>query len=236
MVDDRTSVIQPKPIPGFSRRLAVHLPVDIQSRLFTRTLNRVALDIRFFEEFRAFLLADRVVITHALSAPLAVMALERMIASGAREILLLGFAGSLSPDLRIGEAILIREALAEEGTSRHYFPRPKIFSSSPSLTSRIQKELERRGLRVISGTAVSTDAPYRETRAWISWARSKGAQVVDMETSAVFALAAYHRLQATALLLISDELFGSSWKAGFSSPALESAGQKYFLPFITPSK
>src|SRR5208283_3543131 len=56
----------------------------------------------------------------AVGAPQAVMILEKLIVLGARRVILLGWAGGLSPTLSPGDIILPDEAISEEGTSRHY--------------------------------------------------------------------------------------------------------------------
>ncbi len=225
-------MVKPKPVEGFYRHLVVSLPVDTPTRELVKILRPKAHRTKLLPGYQLFLLEDRVVIYGAISAPLAVMALETMIASGAKELIHLGWAGSLHPELSVGSAVLVIEALAEEGTSRHYFPRQKVFTSSPALTSRMEKELKFHGLPFFKGMVVSTDAPYRETRAWVSRMKKKGIIAVDMETSAILALASYYQMPAASLLIISDELFHKEWKPHFSSPQLKQASQNYFLPFL----
>ena len=53
-------------------------------------------------------------------APHAVMALEKLIVMGAKRVWVLGWCGSLQPDVRIGDILLPTLAISEEGTSRHY--------------------------------------------------------------------------------------------------------------------
>ncbi len=232
MEDKQKSLLKPKPVAGFSRRLAIHLPVDPASPELLAKIEKKAVSAKEMEGFRLFLLPDRIIITEAISAPLAALALERLRASGLREIILLGIAGSISPEFLVGQALLVEKALVDEGTSPHYFPRRRVFATSPYLNSQIEKNLTSLGLPYRRAKVISTDAPFRETKEWRAAAQSQGAKAVDMETSAVLALAAFYNLSATALLLISDELFGSRWKAGFSSPLLKKAAMDYFLPFI----
>jgi len=60
----------------------------------------------------------------------------------------------------------------------------------------------------------------------------QGAEVVDMETSAIFALAAFHGIRAASLRIVSDELSGGKWKPAFSSLQLEDRVKDYFLPLL----
>jgi len=163
------------------------------------------------------------------------MAYERLIASGSQEIILLGLAGSLSSDLKIGQAVLVEKAIADEGTSRHYFPGKLVFHSSPDLNDRIKRKLRENDLAFSLATVVTTDAPYRETKTWVLQFRKNGAQAVDMETSALLAVASFYGIKASALLIISDELYSGHWRSGFSSSLLARKCHDYFYPFIFTS-
>jgi purine-nucleoside phosphorylase len=53
-----------------------------------------------------------------------------------------------------------------------------------------------------------------------------------METSAVFALAEFHRREAASLMIVSDELSSGSWRHGFFETGLEESVRRHFLPFL----
>ena len=128
----------------------------------------------------------------------------------------------------------VKDAYSEEGTSTHYFPRKRHFSPSSSLKARVENTLSEQGLPFVNGSIVSTDAPFRETQQWIDKNREKGIGFVDMETSAVFALATFYGIEAAALHVVSDQLASSSHNVGFHTLKLEQNVQKYFMPFIDP--
>jgi purine-nucleoside phosphorylase len=164
------------------------------------------------------------------------MMMERLIASGAQEIIVLGFCGALDESTGIGEAVSVVEASSEEGTSTHYYAGEKLFLPSSDLKARIENFLSEQGLPFLTGSIASTDAPFRETRSWLDRNRAKGIGFVDMETSAIFALAEYYGIRAAALHLVSDQLTSSSHRVGFHKVKLVSKVQKYFLPFIDQGK
>ena len=56
----------------------------------------------------------------ALGAPQAVMIAEKLFALGVERLIFLGWAGSLRPELNIGDIVLAEGAFSEEGTSVHY--------------------------------------------------------------------------------------------------------------------
>lgn len=225
-------IIRPRAIRGFARSLVIHIPFLPADCNFLTLLESKSLTIKYLEGYSLYLLPNCVLIYGAISAPLAVMAYERLIASGCKEIILLGLAGSLSPAIKIGQALLVQKAIANEGTSPHYCPGQQVFLPSPDLTAKIEAKLREQSLSFRQATIITTDAPYRETRSWILEARKQGAEAVDMETSALLAVASFYRLKASALLLISDELFPFQWRPGFSSPKLIRKCQEYFYPFI----
>lgn len=220
------------PFRGFQRARLIYVPVDIPSGLIKKYLREHSGKEKATDWGILYLLEHAAVLFQAVGAPLAVLSLERLAASGAKEILILGFCGSLNPDYKLGSAVSITKACAEEGTSGHYCPGQKIFRASLPLQKSIENGLTSRKLSFLRGATVSMDAPFRETPAWLRIMRQKGMDVVDMEASAVFALARFHGLQAAALMIVSDELFSGRWKNGFSDPRLPIKAQDYFFPFL----
>jgi uridine phosphorylase len=228
------SIVRPRPFPGSKARRVLYVPVDSPSGLIRRSAaaaSRKTLNA-FFSEVHY--LQDAAVVLGALGAPHAVLVLEQMIASGAEDIVVLGFCGALDARVSLLDAALVVKAYSDEGTSRHYLPEKDCFLPDRSLTGEIEAGLRRRGLPLVEGRVVSTDAPFRETPEWRAASLARGAGLVDMETSAVFALAAHHGIKAAALLLVSDVLRGSDHVVGFKSPQLEKRLRDYFLPFLLP--
>ena len=68
-----------------------------------------------------------------LGAPAAVATMEEMIANGCHTFIAVGGAGALVPELALGHAMVVDQALRDEGTSHHYLPRPD--SSKPIVRS-----------------------------------------------------------------------------------------------------
>ncbi|MBW2470382.1 MAG: hypothetical protein JRE62_13865, partial [Deltaproteobacteria bacterium] len=55
-----------------------------------------------------------------VGAPYAVMVIENLIAWGAETLFFLGWCGSISQQVKIGDIVMATSALIDEGTSRHY--------------------------------------------------------------------------------------------------------------------
>jgi uridine phosphorylase len=126
----------------------------------------------------------------AVGAPFAVLVAEELFVSGCRLLISITSAGKVSPVVPDGSVVLIERALRGEGTSAAYLPPAPDVRADAATISAVAQRLERAGLDVIPGTTWTTDAPFRETETALARARSAGADVVEMEASALYAFAA----------------------------------------------
>ena len=161
----------------------------------------------------------------AIGAPMAVLSLEKLIALGARRLILVGWCGALRPTLGVGALLVAGQALCGEGTSRYYSseqgPRP-----SSGLTAWLGETLRNNGMSWQEGRVWSTDAPYRESRELLASLRQEhDIAAVDMEYSALCTVALFRGIDFAACLLVSDELWQKEWRPGFSSPAFRQQSQ-----------
>ena len=225
-------LVKPTSFKGFSKKKIIYIPIDSPTQVIRRNIEKHIQKKKQTPFGKIFLLKDKILLYECISSPLAVLSLERLIASGAEEIIVLGFCGSMTPGSRIGDAVSITGAISEEGTSKHYFPGKLSFSPSPSLRNRIENMLDDQKFVYSKKTLVTTDAPFRETLSWLKEKQHQNIDCVDMETSAVFALSKFYGLRAGALMLVSDILTEDKHKTGFLSPLLHRNIKKYFLPFI----
>lgn len=163
-----------------------------------------------------------------LGGPQAAMVLEKLIALGAREVVVLGWCGSLDPKLSAGSLLLPTLAHPGDGTSPHYLGPGALPRPHPTLVSRLRRRLaalaaEEEGLIWQAGPVWSTDAVYRETPSLLGRAQAAGAQAVDMELAAALAVAAFRGIAAAGLMVVSDELFGGVWRNRSRSPEVRRA-------------
>ncbi|MEX1313705.1 MAG: nucleoside phosphorylase [Desulfotignum sp.] len=164
-----------------------------------------------------------------VGSPYAAMMMESLVAKGTRQILILGWCGSLRGDIQVGDLIVPDRGLVDEGTSRHYAAldpvTPQTFPN-PDLTGKLAKYLETRGLTCIQGPVWTTDAIYRETPKKIAWFKDQGAVAVEMECSALFSVAAFKNVDVAALLVVSDSLAAGNWDPGFRRSRFKTARQE----------
>ncbi len=151
-----------------------------------------------------------------VGAPYAVMVLENLIAWGAEKIIYLGWCGSISRQVNIGDIVVATSALIDEGTSGHYLSNQKG-QSFPSewLTNLIIAELSQAQIKYHSGAIWTTDAIYRETQRKVKTYQDLNALAVEMEISALFTVAHYRGVDLGALVVVSDELAYFKWRPGF---------------------
>jgi purine-nucleoside phosphorylase len=226
------SIVKPEPLRDFVAEEVVCIPFDPPSCFLKKTIVKLSSKEKNIGFGYLYHLKNKIVLFQSLGAPSVVLSLERLIVSGAKRIFLLGFCGSLNPEFKIMNVVSISKAFSEEGTSKHYFPRKRIFYPSPTLKNRIETVLHDSKLPFLTGSLVSTDAPYRETRSWLKQKQKRRIDLVDMEASAVFAIARFYGIHAAALTIISDELWSGTWNKEFLSSELEEKMKKYFVPFI----
>ena len=160
----------------------------------------------------------------AVGAPMAVICLEKLIALGARRIIVCGWCGSLQPDLGVGELVLPAWGISEEGTSGHY-PVAGRSESSPRLRQGLQAFFAETGKELREGVVWTTDALYRETREKVVRYGAEGILAVDMECSALIQVAAFRQVELAAVLMVSDLLWQDPWQPGFQSKEFRTRSQ-----------
>lgn len=145
-----------------------------------------------------------------IGAPNAAALLEELIALGGKEFLNIGTAGGLQDE----GVFLCNKSLRDEGTSHHYLPFGKYAYPDVKLTKRFGKSIELSGLKFKKGASWTIDAPYRETKAEADKYRKQGITTVEMESSALFAVAKYRKVKLASAFVVSD-LLGKTWLPKF---------------------
>lgn len=145
----------------------------------------------------------------SIGAPATAGIVEELIALGTKEIISIGTAGSLQRNIDIGDIILVEKAIREEGTSYHYMKNSKYSYASKKILKTLEKNLQTQANSQINyhkGTIWTTDAVFRETVNKVKTYQNQGVLAVDMEASALFAVATHYNLLAATLFTISDSL------------------------------
>lgn len=161
----------------------------------------------------------------AVGSPMAVMTLEKLIALGAKKILVCGWCGSLCPNIHTGDVLLPIWSLSEEGTSQHY-PLESRPESSERLRHKLHSAFHHKML-CHEGPVWTTDAVYRETKGKAALYRQKTILGVDMEFNALVTVARYREVELAAALLVSDQLWGEKWHPGFTGKDFRETSKRF---------
>lgn len=159
-----------------------------------------------------------------VGSPYAVMLLDTLVAWGVQRILFLGWCGSISAGVGIGDIVVPERAFIDEGTSRHYLvDKATVRLPAGVLSGRLTTALDRSGTPFHQGSVWTTDAIYRETEQQVKFFQDKGALAVEMEMSALFSAARFRGVDLCGLLVTSDLLFDMHWKPGFRDERFKAA-------------
>lgn len=162
-----------------------------------------------------------IVCPYSYGAPAIAMAVEELIALGAKRFILIEAAGTLQPCLIAGSAVLSTKAIRGEGVSRYYAKLSDYAVASDDLNNAIESSLKCNKMPYSKGVTWTTDAFYRETKRAVKRYNKKGVLCVDMDASALFAVAQYYNVAASALFYITDSLASLKWEPYFGSKAIK---------------
>ncbi len=157
-----------------------------------------------------------------VGAPYAVMLLEQLILYGVKQIIFIGWCGSICRDVKIGDIILPKSAYIDEGTSKDYGGKQVAFPDADLFQS-LEKSLIKSGKQYHKTDIWTADAIYRETIRKVKKYQAKGAKAVEMEASALFSAGKFKKIKVCSLLTTSDELHTFKWKPGFMDDRFTSA-------------
>jgi len=148
--------------------------------------------------------------------------MELLIKSGIEKIVAFGTCGRLDHDIAQNTIIVPTAACREEGVSYHYLPDSDEISVD-EVTQQIANEVFGGAkLAFMNGKIWTTDAIYRETIGKIAMMRERGCVGVEMELSALLAVAKYRGIKFFEFLIGDDAV-------GFrSNNSLERDNEKIF--------
>ncbi len=135
---------------------------------------------------------------------------EESIAHGCERFMAVGTAGGLAAR-DIGHVIVPTFAIRDEGTSYHYQPPGRSMEPTPEALEMLVATLKRHDVPFELGGTWTTDGFYRETRAKVDRRVAEGCLAVEMEASALFAIARFRDVPIAQLLTTSDDLSGEEW-------------------------
>lgn len=146
--------------------------------------------------------------------------LEELFFAGVEKLVLFGTCGVLDKSIRDCGVIIPTAALRDEGASFHYAPPSEEIAVNPKYREEFIEILDRHNCTYALGKTWTTDAFYRETAEKMARRCAAGCVCVDMECSAVAALAQFRGKEVFQFFHGSDCLDGEDWEAwGLSQTA-----------------
>lgn len=135
---------------------------------------------------------------------------ELLIASGIKKIVAFGTCGRLDKNIAKNTIILPTAAYREEGTSYHYLPDTDEIDVDKEALNLAESIFSEDGFTTVEGKIWTTDAVYRETFGKVKLMKERGCVGVDMELSALLALAKYRDIKFTEFLIGEDSVDGNA--------------------------
>ena len=138
------------------------------------------------------------------SAP-AAQFMDWLIGYGVEKIISTGTCGVLT-NIEENAFLVPVRALRDEGTSYHYAPPSRYMEMQTEVISAIEQVLEQLGVPYEEVMTWSTDGFYRETAEKVAYRKEEGCAVVEMECSALTAVAQLRGVVWGQLLFTADSL------------------------------
>jgi uridine phosphorylase len=152
-----------------------------------------------------------VVANPGLGAPLVVGTFEELIAFGCRKFVAFGSAGVLKSELKRGSIIIPSSAVRDEGTSYHYCPPSRVMEMDSEVVGKLEAVLVKHGIEYEIGRTWTTDAFFRETKGKVARRQAEGCLAVEMECSALIAVARFRNVVFGQYLVAEDDISGDKW-------------------------
>lgn len=216
----KTAIINPKDVVAnlpdfpktivtcFARATFARILADVPHRQIAKT-SVANLEIPIYElEFKGQKIGF---FNSYVGASGCVAILEDIIAMGAENLLIFGTCGVLDSNIKETSIIIPSAAIRDEGTSYHYAPAGQEISLNVRDRNLFKEFLEQKNISYTEGKVWTTDGIYRETQQKMAKRKAQGAIAVDMECSAIAALADFRNINHFQFFYSADNLDTESW-------------------------
>ena len=146
-----------------------------------------------------------------VGAPACTVAYEEVLAMGLEKLIMFGTCGVLDRNIEDLAIIIPSSAIRDEGTSYHYMKSSEEISVNEKYVSEFIEVLNANKVSYVKGKVWTTDAPYRETRTKVLKRKEQGCVCVDMECSAMNAVAKFRNKDLFQFFYAADNLDSAKW-------------------------
>ena len=135
-------------------------------------------------------------LAHVYGGPVSASTVEELAYYGIDTILAYGLAGGLgTKNLKMGDFYLVESAFVGDGTTPHYTDDAVVMADG-GLTATIGELWQAAGYAPMNAVRAFTgDAIYREDNAFLEVARQKGCDIVNLDSSHLFAVSRFNSEQ-----------------------------------------
>ena len=201
---------------------------------------RLVADSREFVTYTGLLDGERVSVTSTgIGGPSASIAMEELVKAGADTFVRVGTCGGMDIDVKSGDLVIATGAIRNEGTSREYAPIEFPAVADIDVVNALIAAAKESGHDWHKGIVQCKDSFYGQhqpesmpnvselTAKWQAWVRA-GVLASEMETAALFTVAAVRKVRAGALMMAvwnqEREKQGlSNTRLSDTTPAIETA-------------
>lgn len=148
-----------------------------------------------------------------VGAPTCVGIIEDVFAMGVEKVVVFGTCGVLDSSIEDCSVIVPDRAVRDEGTSYHYVPASDEIDVNVGYKDLFCRMLDELGCSYRVGKVWTTDAFYRETPDKVAKRKASGCICVDMECSALAALAQFRNKDIVQFFYAADNLDKEKWDA-----------------------
>lgn len=137
--------------------------------------------------------------------------LEELFVLGVEKVIVYGSCGVLYEDIEDCSIIIPNAAVRDEGMSYHYAPPSDEIEANPKYIPEFTAFLDELKIGYKIGKTWTTDAFYRETKAKMERRKEQGCICVEMECSALMAVAQFRNKELFQFFYTADCLGGKEW-------------------------
>lgn len=147
-----------------------------------------------------------------VGAPACIVSYEEALAMGLEKLIMFGTCGVLDSSIDDLAIIIPTSAIRDEGTSYHYKKASNEIKVNKKYIPEFEEILNENKISNIKGKVWTTDAPYRETRNKVLKRKEQGCICVDMECSAINAVAEFRKKELFQFFYAADNLDSAKWE------------------------
>ncbi len=146
-----------------------------------------------------------------VGAPACTVSYEEVMAMGLDKLIMFGTCGVLDKKIEDLAIIIPNAAIRDEGTSYHYLPASDEIVINQKYKNDFINILKENNISYHEGKVWTTDAPYRETKNKVLKRKEQGCICVDMEASAMHAVAKFRGKDLFQFFYAADNLDNVKW-------------------------